>query len=85
LIFKNPQQRVFLDSQHQIYSEAVLSDALGLMSGRHDWQSLLDKYQVQSVLCPADAPLASLLLQDPHWTVAAKTPDAALFLRGVTP
>jgi hypothetical protein len=85
LIFKNPQQRVFIDSQHQIYGEVVLSDALGMMSGRHDWRELLDKYTIQAALCPVDAPLTSLLERDSGWTQIAKTPLAILFSRNRYP
>ena len=85
LIFRDPRQHVFIDSQHQIYGETVLSDALAMMSGRHDWRGLLDKYTIQAVLCPPDAPLASLLAPDPGWTQLAKSTDAVLFSRKVLP
>ena len=85
LIFKNPKTRVFIDSQHQIYGEAVLSEALGMMSGRHDWRELLDRYQIETVLCPRDAALASLLVRDAGWTQVAATPQASLFSRNALP
>lgn len=85
LVFRNPQQRVFIDSQHQIYGDIVLSDALGMMSGRHDWRELLDKYTIQAALCPVDAPLASLLVRDSGWTQIAKTRGAVLFSRNGLP
>jgi hypothetical protein len=85
LIFKNPQQRVFIDSQHQMYGERILADALGMMLGRHDWRQLLDRYKIDAVLCPRDAALASLLLRDGDWTKVAGTEQASLFARKTHP
>jgi hypothetical protein len=85
LVFKNPSQRVFIDSQHQMYGERVLADALGMMLGRHDWRQLLDQYKIDAVLCPHDAALASLLLQDASWTQVSATDQATLFARKSNP
>ena len=85
LIFRDPHTRVFIDSQHQIYGEAVLSEALGMMSGRHDWRELLDRYRIDAVLCPRDAALASLLAGHAGWAQVAVTSQAALFSRKALP
>ena len=85
LIFRNPEQRVFIDSQHQMYGERILSDALGMMMGRRDWRQLLDRYKIDAVLCPRDAALASLLLEDASWTQVTATAQAALFARKTNP
>jgi len=76
---------VFIDSQHQMYGERILADAVGMMLGRHEWRQLLDQYKIDAVLCPRDAALASLLAQDGSWTQAAATPQAALFARKTSP
>jgi hypothetical protein len=81
LIFKNPNRRVFLDSQHQLYGEKILSDALGMMSGRRDWRERLDHYGIEAVLCPRAAPLAGLLDRDAGWRKVIEDGQASLFAR----
>jgi hypothetical protein len=81
LIFKNPNRRVFLDSQHQMYGEEILTDALGMMSGRRDWRELLDHYKIEVVLCPRAAVLGSLLENDPGWRKVVEDDQASLFAR----
>jgi len=81
LIFKNPNRRVFLDSQHQMYGEKILTDALGMMSGRPDWRELLDHYRIEVVLCPHGVALASLLEREGGWRKVMADDQATLFAR----
>ncbi len=81
LVFKNPNRRVFLDTQHQMYGEKILTDALGMMAGRRDWRERLDHYGIEVVLCEPDAALASLLERDAGWRKVAEDKQAMLFAR----
>ncbi len=81
LIFKNPNRRVFLDSQHQMYGEKILTDALGMMAGRPDWRERLDHYRIEVVLCEHDAVLSSLLEKDAGWRKVVEDRQASLFAR----
>jgi hypothetical protein len=46
---------------------------------RHDWQRTLDRYQVDTVLLPADAPLAGALKESARWRVAYDDGSAIVF------
>lgn len=83
-IYTNPAQRVFIDSQHQIYGDKVLLDALKMMEARPGWREALKGYGIDAVLCPVDAPIASLLEGEPGWRLVDKVQGAVLFERKPT-
>ncbi len=82
LIYLNyPRQRVFLDGRHQYYGERIATDYMKLGGGHHTWQTLIDRYQFDVVLCPVDLPLASLLKYDARWRIVEDDGKTILFER----
>jgi hypothetical protein len=49
--------RVFVDGRNDMYSERILNDYSRLRNADDGWQQLLDRYDVQAILLPPDAPL----------------------------
>jgi len=59
-----PTTRVFIDGQVDVYGETIFRDYLDVMSMNNDWETILDKYNVQWMLIPTKEPLAQTLKAD---------------------
>ena len=82
LIFRNaPRQRVFIDSRHNYYSEAIGNDYLAISGGQSRWHSLLDKYNINVVLIENQTPLTSLLRVTGGWRETDEDSKFILFER----
>lgn len=80
LIYRGyPRQKVFVDGRSDFFGSEFGDPYLRMMQGRWDWEKLLDKYGIDTVLSPAGWPLASLLKQSPAWRVVDDGGDAVLF------
>jgi hypothetical protein len=71
LIFKNPQQKVFVDGRSDFYGEEIGNQYLHLLNGQPDWQQTLTKYGFDAALLPIDSALSQLLKLTPEWRVEA--------------
>jgi len=80
-----PRVRVFVDGRSDFYGPAIGKDYLRLLSGQHDWRTLLDRYQFDLILIPPDWALASLLKEDRQWALVADDGPALLFERRPPP
>jgi len=78
LMFKNPAQRVFLDDR-SLYDRQIIADALTLMDAGSGWKKLVDKYQINAALLPAETPLANALASDSNWTLVDQDDKRRLF------
>ena len=76
-----PDQRVFLDGRCDFYGEHLGKEYLSLLNGAPDWSRILDKYQFDTVLIPADRSLGSLLKLCPDWRLLADDGKRLLFRR----
>jgi hypothetical protein len=76
-----PRQRVFIDGRSDFFGPKIGGEYIRLMSGQRDWKSLITKWDFDTVLCPPEWALASLLRQDTEWRLEAETSDALLFFR----
>lgn len=82
LIYQNyPKQRVFLDGRSDYYGEEIGKAYLTMLEARPQWRELLMKYRFDTVLCPPDWPLASLLKTNPDWRIADQNADSVLFVK----
>ena len=52
-----------------------------MLEARPKWRELLMKYRFDTVLCPPDLPLASLLKTNPDWRIADQDADSVLFVK----
>ena len=61
--------RVFMDDRSDFYGPAFDEAWLAVLKGRYDWSAYLDRYAVDTVLLPPDAPLVSTLKESHLWRV----------------
>jgi hypothetical protein len=82
LIYKlSPQgTRVFVDGRSDFYgSKFDQDDYLDVMNVKYTWQKTLDRYGVDTILLPPDAPLAGALKESPRWRVTYDDGIAIVF------
>jgi len=60
---------VFVDDRVDIFPSAVIGDYDVLLGGEQAWKSVLARYRFTAVLWPRNEPLASLVAEDPAWSV----------------
>jgi hypothetical protein len=84
LIWHTPELKVFIDGRGEPYGPSgVFKDYLSAISNQNP-QAVLDKYQVEYVLMPADSPLAKFLENSPRWIVRYSDETSVLFHRSPT-
>lgn len=76
------EQLVFVDDRFDMYPLAVLDDFIALDGGSPDSLSIIDRYEVDVVLWPADEPLDTMLAADPGWRQIYADADAVVYVRG---
>jgi hypothetical protein len=65
-----PQRQVVIDDRHDFYGAERMREALTLLQGERGWRDILQRWQIRTVLLPADSTLANLLLELPReWHV----------------
>ncbi|MBE7534884.1 MAG: hypothetical protein HS124_04035 [Anaerolineales bacterium] len=76
-----PRELVFVDSQSDFYGEPLMRDYETMMLEKNNWRDLLDQYQINWAIIPADSPLAIQLKQEGNWTALYEDPTAVIFQR----
>ena len=66
-------RNVFFDDRFDMYPRAVGESAFDLLAGRPNYQAILDRYRVDSVLWEKKLPLAVVLRADRRWRVVHST------------
>jgi hypothetical protein len=66
-------RNVFFDDRFDMYPHAVSSAAFDLLVAKPDYQTILDRYRVDTVLWERSLPLASVLRADRRWRVVRTT------------
>lgn len=61
---------VFVDDRVDMFPEAVIDDQVELLSGGPEWASVLDRWQIDTVLWEQDQALVSLLTISDDWELA---------------
>ncbi len=67
LIYKNPDQKVFVDGRSDFYGPEVGNEFLAVVNGMPTWRTVMDKYGFDLVLMPANTAIVQLLRTDPAW------------------
>jgi hypothetical protein len=64
-----PDQKVFIDTRYEVHQSSVWDNYLAVVSGRYDWQTILDQYGVDSVAIDPDRTpiLAQALDTSANW------------------
>ncbi len=74
--------KVFVDGRADFYPLKVMRDFIASYYGKSDWQQVLNRYNVNIVLVPNDAPIANLLaLRSVDWQLVYRDQVAVIFLR----
>ena len=76
-----PQYRVFIDGRADLYGDEMLREFQTSLRLNNGWKAILDRWQVESVLLPASAPLAEGLQVSPDWQAVYRDDKAILFVR----
>jgi hypothetical protein len=76
-----PPVQVFIDGRADIYGERLFHDFAAAYQFKDDWQQILQRWHVQTVLVPSDSPLATGLLADRKWKISYDDSQATIFTR----
>jgi hypothetical protein len=80
-----PRRRVFIDGRADAYDARILDDYLEISRLKPGWRALLDRYQIQIILWPAEHAVTEALKLDPAWELRYSDEVAVLFTRRVAP
>jgi hypothetical protein len=73
--------RVFVDGRNDMYSEEILNDYSTIRSAGDGWSALADRYGVEAILLPTDAPVICQATESSDWCEAYRDEMAVLLLR----
>jgi hypothetical protein len=81
LIFRMyPERKVVLDDRHDLYGEGRIRQYMTLTEAAPGWQTVLEQWQIRTVLLPAGSTLANLLRELPqNWHVVYEDQVAVVF------
>jgi hypothetical protein len=81
LIYRmNPGRRVVVDDRHDLYGSDRIRQYMILTQGEPGWRSVLDGWQIRTVLLPTGSTLANLLRELPQeWRVVYEDEVAVVF------
>jgi len=75
---------VFIDGRTDLYTDAIVSEWLGVMRMEGGWGNTIEKYNIQTILIPADASLTNWLDMDDEWKKIYIDEVSAIFTRNIT-
>lgn len=64
-----PQHRVFVDGRSDFYGRAFEEKYLDVLHVKHDWESILSGFGIDTILLPTSASLAGALKESSRWRV----------------
>ena len=77
-----PKYRDYMDSRADtLYTRQILQGYLDMYTAASDWQSLINKYRVQTVLIERNAPLVQVLALTKGWHLRYQDSMASLYSR----
>ncbi|MGC8874532.1 MAG: hypothetical protein ACP5SI_08830 [Chloroflexia bacterium] len=82
LIWQLKERPVFIDGRADLYGDTLFADYLRVWHVEPSWAEVLNRWEVEWVLCEKGAPLATLLVSSPSWTVVYEDSTAVLYHRG---
>lgn len=81
LIYRNPQQKVFVDGRSDFYGPAVGNPYVQILNGHWRWREWMEKYGFDAALVPVSNAIAALLKMEPGWRVLADDGKRILLVR----
>jgi hypothetical protein len=79
--FALPDRPVFVDSRIEIFPQATWLQYDAVASGRADWGSILDRWQVEAVVTQEDTLLVRFLRAAEGWRMVDQDEDGFVFVR----
>jgi hypothetical protein len=79
LVYRLYPTRVFVDGRSDFYGPKFNQQFIDLLNVKYTWQQTLDRYRVDTVLLPTEAPLAGALKESHNWRVAYDDGVAIVF------
>lgn len=78
-----PDYKVFVDSRIELYSDDIWMDYLAITNAQPDWEELLDKYKVNTLMIGVkdQAPLVDAVKASSAWQEVYMDPVAVVFTR----
>jgi hypothetical protein len=76
--------KVFVDGRSDFYGGKFGQDYIDVLNVKYTWQQTLDRYGVDTILMPTDAPLAGALKESRRWRVAYDDGMAIVFRPAAT-
>jgi hypothetical protein len=73
--------KVFVDGRSDFYGGKFEQEYMDVMNVKYDWQQTLDKYGVDTILLPVDAPLAGAVKETKRWRAIYDDGRAIVFRR----
>jgi hypothetical protein len=81
LIYRNPQQKVFVDGRSDFYGETIGKQYVQLLNGHWRWREWMTKYDFNVALVPTSNAIAELLKREPGWRTLADDGKQILLVR----
>jgi hypothetical protein len=81
LIYTN--NKAFVDGRNDFYGDDFENKYIDVMNVKYDWEQILGKFSVDTILLPPSAPLTGALKESTRWRVAYDD-GVALVFRSVT-
>jgi hypothetical protein len=76
-----PEYRMFMDGRTHVYGPEVLKEFLDVVNVSPHWQTVLDKWQVQTILALRASPLTETLRAQGGWRLVFTEREAVVFVR----
>jgi hypothetical protein len=76
-----PQQRVFMDDRFDMFPTGIIEDFFEIARGGGDWESVLDRHDVEVVVWPKDQALGPLLDGADGWDRVHSDPTFGVWVR----
>jgi hypothetical protein len=76
-----PQYRVFTDGRADVYGDSFMDDLAATYYLRDDWRVSFNRWGIQSLVLPPDAPLVTALRSGPDWKQIYADPQAVILTR----
>ncbi len=74
-----PAERVFMDGRSDFYGDKFVNTYQHIMAARYDCEAALQRFAIDAVIVPPDAPLATVLKQSSRWKTAFDNGSVIVF------
>jgi hypothetical protein len=78
-----PDRPVFIDGRPDMYGDALFKDYLAINNGLPNWAALIDKYQIDYVVCEPTAPIRQLLILRGDFRVVFEDKTSTVLVKNV--